>query len=746
MRPELRRFVYRSALLTLAIAACGEDSNPTTEPRVAKSFTTPTGLVTANPPEIFAGAGDMADCGRTFDEETALLLDNIPGTVFALGDNVYENGTATEYRNCYTPNWGRHKARTKPVPGNHDYNTNGASGYYGYFGAAAGDPAKGYYSFELGAWHVIALNSNIPMSVGSPQQQWLTADLASHSNLCTLAYWHHPLYSSTEGTGTGGITYGGVRPLWDALYAAKADLVLGGHRHFYERLAPIKPDGTRDDVSGVREIIAGTGGKSGGTVTNRFPTSEVRNGDTYGVLKLYLYDDSYAWKFIPIAGQTFTDSGSTACHGPGGPPPGGGVSASLSTVSAAPTTIPASSGASTTTITVTAKDENGNPVSGATVVLSATGSGNTLTQPAAPTGSDGGATGSLSSTAAASKTVSATINGLAITQTASVTVEPGPATQLAFTVQPARTAPGAIITPAVEVEVRDQFANRVASATTITLAIGTNPGGGTLSGTTTVTAAGGVARFTDLSIDQAGTGYTLAASAAGLNGATSQPFDISVSVATITHTLLTAGQKVNAVVFTTGPIAPRGNTLVTVAVMAQQSQGVAPSPTVSGGGMSAWTEVASVTFDPLSLPTRRLTIYRAMSAAPGSGPLTITFSGTQFSSQWIVSQWDSVDTGGVNGAGAIVQTGLSRGDAVSGLTVPLLAFQSSHNVAYGVFGVRSGRAAITPGAGFTEISEQFSGKKRPGDLQAERAVNLRNIAATWTGLNGAALGVEIKAR
>ena len=734
-------------VFALGVGSCREGTEP--NPPGPNMFTTPTGLVTANPPEIFVGAGDIGTCNSNNDEATAKLIDNIPGTVFVLGDNVYENGTNAEFQNCYHPTWGRHKARTKPSAGNHEYNTSGAAGYYNYFGAAAGDPTKGYYSYELGAWHIVVLNSNISMSSTSAQVNWLKADLAAHANLCTVAYWHHPLYSSTGGTGSGGLTYSTVRASWDALYAGGADLVLGGHRHFYERLAPMKPSGARDDAFGVREMIVGSGGKSGGSVTNAFPTSEVRDGATFGVLKLYLYEDSYAWKFVPIAGKTYTDSGSTACHGaPGGPPPSGGVSASLSTVSVAPATIPASSGTSAATITVTARDGSGNPVSGATVVLAATGSLNTLIQPAGPTGANGVVTGMLSSTVAQGKLVSATINGVAITQTATVTVEPGAASALAFTVQPASAAPGALITPAVTVDVHDQFANRVASSSDITLAIGTNPSGGIMSGTTTVAAVGGVASFSDLRLDQEGTGYTLTAAAVGLSGATSRSFDIAAgSVSTITHTLLAAGTNpVNQQVYTTAVIAPAPNTLVLVAVLGRMPTGASPSPTLSGGGMTSWTEVATVTFDLIGAPTRRLTIYRAMSGAPGSGPLTITFAATQGNAQWIVSQWDGVEITGVGGAGAIVQTGVAQGDAVNGLTVPLAAFGHANNVAYGAFGVTKNVTAVTPGVGFTEISEQPSGESTPGDLEAEWATNLSAIIASWTSLSAGAVGIEIKAR
>jgi len=262
------------------------------------------------------GAGDIADCSSTNDEATAALINALPGIpVFLLGDNVYPNGTAKEFTNCYGPSWGVFKARTHPSAGNHEYNTAGAAPYYAYFGAAAGPAGLGYYSYDLGAWHVVVLNSNISASAGSTQELWLKADLAAHPSRCTLAYWHHPLYYSTEpDTGTTGGTNSSVRALWADLYAAGAELVLNGHRHVYERLGPMKPDGTPDAATGIREIIVGTGGESGGSFTNIFPTSEVREGHTYGVLKLTLSSNSYTWQFIPIAGKTFTDSGTGSCH------------------------------------------------------------------------------------------------------------------------------------------------------------------------------------------------------------------------------------------------------------------------------------------------------------------------------------------------------------------------------------------------------------------------------------------------
>lgn len=274
--------------------------------------------VTAAPPAndpVLVGAGDIASCSSTGDEATANLLDGIAGTVVNLGDNAYDNGTAAEYTNCYGPTWGRHLARTKPSAGNHEYNTLNATGYYGYFGTAAGDPSKGYYSYDLGAWHVIVLNSNsscttISCAAGSAQDTWLRADLAAHANVCTLAYWHHPRFNS--GASHGNNT--AVAPFWDALYQYGADVILNGHEHVYERFAPQTPAAVADPAAGIRQFTVGTGGRSHYTFGTIQPNSEVRNGTTYGVLKLTLHATSYDWQFVPVAGGTFSDSGTGSCH------------------------------------------------------------------------------------------------------------------------------------------------------------------------------------------------------------------------------------------------------------------------------------------------------------------------------------------------------------------------------------------------------------------------------------------------
>jgi acid phosphatase type 7 len=263
---------------------------------------------------ILVGAGDIATCSNTGDEATADLLDNIGGTVFTTGDNAYDAGTDEDFESCYEPSWGRHKARTYPSVGNHEYNTANASGYFDYFGAAAGDPSEGYYSYNLGGWHIVVLNSACENVGGceddSPMLEWLSNDLAANPKTCTLAYWHHPLFSS------GGV-HGNdarMRPTWDALYAAGADLVLNGHEHNYERFAPQSPSGAYDAASGMREFVVGTGGGSlygWGTIQ---PNSEVRNADTHGVLKLTLNPSSYDWEFVPVTGKSFTDSGGDSCH------------------------------------------------------------------------------------------------------------------------------------------------------------------------------------------------------------------------------------------------------------------------------------------------------------------------------------------------------------------------------------------------------------------------------------------------
>jgi hypothetical protein len=237
--------------------------------------------------------------------------------VFTAGDNVYPNGTTAEFNTSYQSTWGRHRARTRPSPGNHDYNSSGATPYYNYFGANAGPAGRGYYSYNLGAWHILSLNSEVPAGPGSAQEQWLRADLATNTATCTLAYWHRPLFSSGSGYGNDPST----RALFQALYEFGADIVISGHDHNYERFGPQDPNG-QADPTGIREFVVGTGGVALRPIGTIRPNSEVRNATTYGVLKLTLDPTSYIWEFIPIAGQTFRDSGSAACFTRGPPPDG----------------------------------------------------------------------------------------------------------------------------------------------------------------------------------------------------------------------------------------------------------------------------------------------------------------------------------------------------------------------------------------------------------------------------------------
>ncbi|MGH7614974.1 MAG: metallophosphoesterase, partial [Gemmatimonadales bacterium] len=256
------------------------------------------------------GAGDIGDCNSDGDEQTAALLDSLPGTVFTAGDNAYSDGAASEFAQCYNASWGRHKARTRPAPGNHDYRSSRARPYYAYFGAQAGDSRTGYYSYDLGAWHVIALNSNIGMKAQSAQGRWLRADLAATTARCVLAYWHHPRFSSGTEHGSDSRT----DPLWQTLDDYGADIIISGHEHNYERFAPQTPSGVAAPDRGIRQFVVGTGGADLYSFGTPIPNSEVRSGDTWGVLRLTLWPDAYDWEFIPVAGGSFRDSGNGTCH------------------------------------------------------------------------------------------------------------------------------------------------------------------------------------------------------------------------------------------------------------------------------------------------------------------------------------------------------------------------------------------------------------------------------------------------
>jgi hypothetical protein len=299
----MRKFVLSSAVVASAVLlSC----------MVALLQAVPGGAQTT---VTLVGAGDIASCNYTEDSATANLLGNIPGTVYTLGDNAYTYGTAADFANCYDPTWGKYRQRTRPTAGNHEYYTAGAKPYFDYFGWRAGRPDRGYYSYNRGAWHIVALNSNCGKVGGcgrsSAQGRWLRGNLSDHRARCTLAYFHHPLYATGNGTPTPD-----VKPLWHILYNHHADVILSGHAHRYERYAPITPGGVVDQDNGIRQFIVGTGGNSGGGEINRdqAPGLRVVNLVTPGVLKLDLSAGSYKWKLVHIAGKTFSDSGTDTCH------------------------------------------------------------------------------------------------------------------------------------------------------------------------------------------------------------------------------------------------------------------------------------------------------------------------------------------------------------------------------------------------------------------------------------------------
>jgi acid phosphatase type 7 len=314
------RGIFRFAILGLTLpgVAIGQ-SQPPVEHATSPPASPPSQQSDQNQPFTLVGAGDIAGC-KSIDgaEATAKLIEKIPGTVFAAGDLAYERGTAAEFRDCYGPTWGRFKNRTRPAPGNHEYGGPHASAYFQYWGDQAGPVGKGYYSYDLGGWHIVALNTNCDApdfggcGEGSPQQVWLRDDLRRHPNACIVAYGHHALFSS--GIFRRHAMSPKLKPLWQDLYYAHADLMLVGHEHSYERFAPQDPDGVADPEHGIREIVVGTGGRSHDPLGFAIPNSEVRDSNTYGVLKVTLSTHSYAWEFIPEEGKTFRDSGAGVCH------------------------------------------------------------------------------------------------------------------------------------------------------------------------------------------------------------------------------------------------------------------------------------------------------------------------------------------------------------------------------------------------------------------------------------------------
>ncbi|HEU4641454.1 MAG TPA: filamin/ABP280 repeat domain-containing protein [Gemmatimonadaceae bacterium] len=469
-------------------------------------------------PVIFVGAGDIAGCASTGDERTATVVNGVlssnPGAaVFAAGDNAYEDGSAADYANCYDPSWGQFKGVTYAAIGNHEYNTGTADPTWDYFGTRAGPRGLGYYSIDLGDWHVVFLNSNqtfVPTAAGSAQEQWLKSDLAATTKQCIVAIWHHPRWYAGHGTDTSPGVRGYVKPFWDDLYAAGAELIINGHAHFYERYAPMDPNGNVDRTKGIRQIIVGTGGRSVSIPTVFWPTSEVHNTvKVYGVLQLTLGSGTYSWQYLPEAGKTFTDSGSGTCTTSGG---GGTVSPAQSTA-----TVPNGTAGSATNITVQARDQNGTAITtgGATVVVSVSGA-NTATPPVTDN-NNGTYTTSYTPTKSGTDQVAITMNGTAISGSPyTSTVAPGaPASEVKVAGDNQSATVGTAVAIAPSVRVTDAFGNNVPGVT-VTFAV--QSGGGSVTGATPTTDANGVATVGSWTLGPTAGTNTLSATAAGLSG------------------------------------------------------------------------------------------------------------------------------------------------------------------------------------------------------------------------------------
>ncbi|HXG26882.1 MAG TPA: metallophosphoesterase [Candidatus Binatia bacterium] len=300
------------ALVLLALRPTLPSAAPTRSPTRAGPATPRTA-----PPgsELFVGAGDIGDCGSEGDSQTAAILDALPAAqVFTLGDNAYDDGTREQFERCYEPTWGRHRDRTWPSPGNHEYRTSGAAGYFDYFGGRAGPDRRGWYAFDLGAWRVYSLNSNCEPIGGcgrdSAQVAWLAADLAAYPKRCTLAFMHHPRFSSgAHGSDTS------LELIWNTLYEAGVELVLAGHEHSYERFEPMNREGALDRAAGITLFVAGTGGRSLRGFDDPLATSAAR-GEAWGVLELTLSPDRWSSRFLAVEGASFTDEAEGTCHDP----------------------------------------------------------------------------------------------------------------------------------------------------------------------------------------------------------------------------------------------------------------------------------------------------------------------------------------------------------------------------------------------------------------------------------------------
>lgn len=290
-------------VLALGLAACRTAPLPPAEDAEWSSAVT------------IVAAGDIADCTRASPADsgaarTAALVRPDDALVLTAGDNVYPDGAPTEFADCFEPTWGRFGARLRPSPGNHDYRTGAAAGYFGYFGERAGPGERGYYSFRLPGWHVISLNSNVDATAGSEQHRWLLDELRTAADVpCTLAVWHHPVFSS----GPHG-NDPRMRDALAALHAAGAEIVLAGHDHVYERLAPHDADGRPDPERGIRSFTVGTGGARLYRFKAPHPLSMARDASSHGVLRLALGEGRYRWEFVPVGDGPPRDRGEAACR------------------------------------------------------------------------------------------------------------------------------------------------------------------------------------------------------------------------------------------------------------------------------------------------------------------------------------------------------------------------------------------------------------------------------------------------
>lgn len=303
--------VVVASILAATLSACQSDRS--VRDATAKAILMPDKGVT-----VFA-AGDIASCGKRRPEDTGaaktarLIADRLAkdpdAAVLTLGDHTYPVGLLSEFIDCYDPTWGQFKARTYPTPGNHEYYTPQAVGYFSYFGAAAAPERGGYYSFRLGGWHIVSLNSYLKPEQHKVQLEWLKADLANNPARCTLAFWHHPRYSSG---GHGNNPQ--MDDAWQILHAAGVEVLLSSHDHNYERFAPQDGSGQHDEKRGIRQFVVGTGGASLTPLRFKKWNSEISDNSSFGVLKLTLKDVGYEWEFLPVEKDGFTDSGAALCH------------------------------------------------------------------------------------------------------------------------------------------------------------------------------------------------------------------------------------------------------------------------------------------------------------------------------------------------------------------------------------------------------------------------------------------------